>query len=111
MMGLTATDSEGTARVKQRKSVITPSSELASKLRAAQCDGQHRHIRLVDGGVKASQCQVYPDTFCRAICRGYSRQIDAEAASNRRRCGMTMQSNEEVGYCARILGPLVEEEM
>ena len=110
-MGMTATDSEGNAKVKKRTSVITSSSELANELRAARCDGAHRHIRLVDGGVKASQCQVYPDAFCRAICRGYSRQIDAEAASSRRSCSMVLQSSEEVGYCSRILGPLVEEEI
>ena len=61
MLGMKAVDKEGQGRVKKRTTIMTTCDELAEALRGAQCDGRHRHIRLVDGGVRASQCQVYPE--------------------------------------------------
>ena len=61
MLGMKATDRDGQGRVKKRTTIMTTCDELARALREAQCDGHHRHVRLVDGGVRASQCQVYPE--------------------------------------------------
>ena len=61
--------------VKKRTKVMTNSTALHSLLVHAQCQGRHAvHADLGNG--LASECQVYPDKFCRIICEAIKKELD-----------------------------------
>ena len=61
--------------VKKRTKVMTNSVALHSLLVQAQCRGRHAaHADLSNG--LASECQVYPDKFCRIICEAIKKELD-----------------------------------
>ncbi len=64
-----------TVPVKKRTKVMTNSTALHSLLVQAQCQGRHSlHADLSNG--LASECQVYPDKFCRIICEAIKKELD-----------------------------------
>ena len=74
--GMKSTDEVGSGLVKKRTRVMTNAERVATELAKAQCKGDHRHVRLLNG--RAAACQVYPAAFCRAVCRGMAAQLDED---------------------------------
>ena len=68
--------------VKKRTKIMTNSHALYTLLREAQCGGRHaQHADLRDG--KASECQEYPEAFCRAVCEAIKRELSTIEWRNR----------------------------
>ena len=67
MLGMKSEDEMGEDPAKKRTSIITNSQLLAHRLSQYQCDGNHRHVKLING--RARKCQEYPDEFCELVCR------------------------------------------
>ena len=68
--------------VKKRTKVMTNSSMLHALLVEAQCRGRHeQHGDLRDG--KASECQEYPELFCKIICEAVKRELETVEWRNR----------------------------
>ncbi len=68
--------------VKKRTKVMTNSSMLHTLLVEAQCRGRHeQHGDLRDG--KASECQEYPELFCKIICEAVKRELETIEWRNR----------------------------
>ena len=61
--------------VKKRTRIMINSPRIANRLARFQRDASHWHIPLVNG--RASACQVYPEELCRAVCRGFVKQMVA----------------------------------
>ncbi len=67
---------------KKRTKVMTNSHALYTLLREAQCGGRHtHHADLRDG--KTSECQEYPEVFCRVVCEAIKRELSTIEWRNR----------------------------
>ena len=54
---------------------------------------KHRHIQLLGG--KAKACEIYPKSLCRAILRGFKRQLEEEGVLSRGGVGAICQINDD----------------
>ena len=68
--------------VKKRTKVMTNSSMLHTLLIEAQCRGRHEYHADISNG-KASECQEYPELFCKIICEAIKREADTIEWRNR----------------------------
>ena len=77
MMGMKSSDEEGEAPARKRTGALTNSKAIAEMLRQAQCEGSHRHVKLIGG--KAKACEEYPEEFCEKVCKAAMKEkMDAE---------------------------------
>ena len=67
MAGMKSIDDQGEAPARKRTGILTNSNAVADMLRQFQCDGMHRHVRLLGG--KAKYCERYPEEFCEKVCK------------------------------------------
>ncbi len=68
-------DGQRKCPVKKRTKVMTNSTALHALLLEAQCRGRHEcHADLRNG--MASECQEYPEEFCRLVCEAIRRELD-----------------------------------
>ena len=72
MLGMRSKDQDGEAPAKKMTGVMTNSPMLVEKLREFQCSNEHRHVMLTNG--RAQKCQIYPDEFCRLVCKTVMRE-------------------------------------
>ena len=78
--GMTTVDTEGEqAAARKRTTLLTNSRSIAEVLRLAQCDGRHKHERLMGG--RANACVVYQEKFVRHICAGIRKEFDSNLAA------------------------------
>ena len=76
-LGMRATGPDGTEGPAQKKTaVVTNSKHITAMLEKARCRRLHQHV-VLEGGL-AKGCEIYPDTFCEAICQGVQRELDDE---------------------------------
>ena len=59
---------------------MTNSPMLAEKMKEFQCSREHRHVMLTNG--RAQKCQVYPDEFCRLVCKTVMKEQKPERIQN-----------------------------
>ena len=82
-----STDGDGPGLVLKQTKIMTNCPEVAKQMdrrcsnreikekkkTCSECtEEEHRHVALING--RASQAQVYPRSFCQAICEGVSAQ-------------------------------------
>ena len=79
---MTSEDEMGTGMVKKPTGIMTNSIEVEREVRR-ECGGNHRHVTLINGRARA--CQVYPEKFCEAACRGIARQLQKDAQDLKRK--------------------------
>ena len=72
-------DSQGEGYVRKETQYLTNSYELA-KVLTGQCDGQHRHVHLVNGRARAAQ--KYPPAMVAAILRAIRRELKIRGEFN-----------------------------
>ena len=63
---------DGRKLVMKPTGFMTNAKELGRELNV-QCDGQHKHVTLVNG--RAKKAQVYPDELCFSIITGLLKQM------------------------------------
>ena len=83
--------------VKKRTGIMTNSMSIAKRLMdTGKCTGDHEHVHLTGG--RAKSCEVYPEEFCRCICRGYKDELEKH--------GMQMRARHQSGLAAVVQGLL-----
>ena len=86
-LGMVGEDKIGRAPIRKRASILTSSNEVAAARGRSQCSGTHRHVKLTASGTKTSaqECQVYPEEFCRVLCKAYATPVDKDAMAWKQR--------------------------
>ena len=111
MLGMESHGPEGTELARKTTGIMTNSPIIAEILSGYRCDGSHAHTRLVNGRAKA--CEVYPEPFCRAICRGYALQIEEDEKMKRNGNGLhvgAVAGDVMVTDVSEVMDPLVARE-
>ena len=70
---MVAEDGEGVGYVRKETLWMTNSKILAEILEG-QCDGEHRHVHLING--RARQAQIYPPRLVKAILAGVKKELE-----------------------------------
>ena len=107
-----AEDPGGTGLVKKPTGIMTNSAELARELERT-CSGGHRHISLINGRARA--CQVYPEMFCEATCRGIQKQLrkdehELKREEAQKEQGRSMMNRVHVSALNRMIGGVQDGE-
>ena len=82
---------EGEKLVMKPTGFMTNAEELGKELNV-QCDGNHKHVTLVNG--RAKKAQVYPDELCFKIITGLLRQMKRDGRISEGGIGMVMAEDE-----------------
>ena len=67
--------------VKKRTGLMTNSHAIYTIFREVQCRGEHVHADISGG--KTSECQRYPEKFCKMVCEGVKRELQTVKWRNR----------------------------
>ena len=75
MLGMRSEDENGVALAKKRTTIVANLLSLVSALSQHQCNGEHRHVTLINGRAKA--CEEYPDKFCEVVLSAMREDLGA----------------------------------
>ena len=76
MLGMRSKDQGGEGPAKNKTGIMTNSPLLTEELNKFQCNKEHRHVELTNG--RAHKCQIYPDEFCRFVCKTVMKENNQE---------------------------------